>query len=350
MAPRVAYHLAADRGLRRQRAADREGPELRSSRRRRSRPARSASSSRRRSTSPSRSTASTSCAASASCWRSTASGRTSASAKAAICSSPRRAARRRCSATTRCRAEIGADILHLDRAGSRARFPYVATDDIAAGAWGRSGEGWFDGYALMQALAPQGAGARRRDARPARWRRSNTTADGRPACGSPTARSIAGGRGGAGGGHRHAARLSRRSACALPVEARKRCVFTFACREPLPGFPLLIDPSGVYVRPEGDLYLCGMAPPADGRPAGDRLRGRPCLLRGDALADARRARAGLRGDQAGARLGRALRLQHLRPERHRRAASPASPICWSRPASPATACSRRRRSAAGSPS
>jgi glycine/D-amino acid oxidase-like deaminating enzyme len=54
---------------------------------------------------------------------------------------------------------------------------------------------------------------------------------------------------------------------ALPVEARKRLVFSFACREPLPRFPLLIDPSGVYVRPEGELYICGSAPP----PANDRL-------------------------------------------------------------------------------
>ena len=59
---------------------------------------------------------------------------------------------------------MGADILHLDRGALAERFPYVATGDIAAGAWGRSGEGWFDGYRLMQALEAQGAGARRRDA------------------------------------------------------------------------------------------------------------------------------------------------------------------------------------------
>jgi glycine/D-amino acid oxidase-like deaminating enzyme len=52
----------------------------------------------------------------------------------------------------------------------------------------------------------------------------------------------------------------------LPVRARKRMVFTFACRTPLPGFPLLIDPTGVYVRPEGDLYICGSAPPPDQDP------------------------------------------------------------------------------------
>ncbi len=60
--------------------------------------------------------------------------------------------------------------------------------------------------------------------------------------------------------------LAARAGVALPVEARKRMVFTFACRETLPGFPLLIDPSGAYVRPEGEIYLCGMAPPDDDDP------------------------------------------------------------------------------------
>ena len=43
-------------------------------------------------------------------------------------------------------------------------------------------------------------------------------------------------------------------------------VFAFACREPLPGFPLLIDPTGVYVRPEGDLYIAGGTPPPENDP------------------------------------------------------------------------------------
>ena len=61
-------------------------------------------------------------------------------------------------------------------------------------------------------------------------------------------------------------RLAATAGVPIPVEARKRFVFTFACRTPLPRMPLLIDPGGVYVRPEGDLYICGTSPPADRDP------------------------------------------------------------------------------------
>lgn len=37
-------------------------------------------------------------------------------------------------------------------------------------------------------------------------------------------------------------------------------MFTFTCREPVQGCPLLVDPSGVYVRPEGDGFICGASP------------------------------------------------------------------------------------------
>jgi glycine/D-amino acid oxidase-like deaminating enzyme len=63
-----------------------------------------------------------------------------------------------------------------------------------------------------------------------------------------------------------AAALAATAGVTMPVSARKRMVFTFACKERLAGFPLLIDPTGVYVRPEGDLFLCGSSPPADEDP------------------------------------------------------------------------------------
>jgi FAD-dependent oxidoreductase domain-containing protein 1 len=159
---------------------------------------------------------------------------------------------------------MGADILSLDLAELTARFPYVATDGITAGAWGRSGEGWFDGYTLMQALRrkARSLGADVLSGEVATVERDGNRATGvRLVDGTP----IAGGAvvltAGTG-----TPRLAATAGVALPVEAKKRMVFTFACREPLPGFPLLIDPSGAYVRPEGDVYLSGMAPPQDDDP------------------------------------------------------------------------------------
>ena len=54
---------------------------------------------------------------------------------------------------------------------------------------------------------------------------------------------------------------------AIPVEARRRYVFTFTCRERVENCPLLVDVSGVYVRPEGQGFICGASPPAGEDPA-----------------------------------------------------------------------------------
>jgi glycine/D-amino acid oxidase-like deaminating enzyme len=156
---------------------------------------------------------------------------------------------------------LGADIVHLDPAALAARFPYLATEGLAAGCWGRSGEGWFDGYALMQALRKK---ARSLGVETMTGEAVAVERDGRRAAGVRLADGsiIAAGTVVLTAGTSVAA-LTQTAGVDLPVEARKRMVFSFACREPLPGFPLLIDPSGVYVRPEGELYICGSAPPPD---------------------------------------------------------------------------------------
>ena len=46
----------------------------------------------------------------------------------------------------------GADIVLLDPNEIAARFPWMATDGVALGSLGLTGEGWFDGYGLMQAF------------------------------------------------------------------------------------------------------------------------------------------------------------------------------------------------------
>jgi Glycine/D-amino acid oxidases (deaminating) len=47
---------------------------------------------------------------------------------------------------------LGADIALLDPAALKARFPWLKTDDLAAGTLGLSNEGWIDPYSLLQAF------------------------------------------------------------------------------------------------------------------------------------------------------------------------------------------------------
>jgi glycine/D-amino acid oxidase-like deaminating enzyme len=162
-------------------------------------------------------------------------------------------------------ASLGADILQFDPSGLVTQFPWLSTEGIAAGCWGRSGEGWFDGYALMQALRKK---ARSLGVETMTGEVVSLQRDGGRVTGLRLADGSTIGTGTvvltAGTGVN---RLGETIGVTLPVEARKRMVFTFACKEPLPRFPLLIDPTGVYVRPEGDLYICGSAPEADNDPA-----------------------------------------------------------------------------------
>src|ERR1043166_6907384 len=53
-----------------------------------------------------------------------------------------------------------ADIELMDAAELNARFPWLKTSDLASGAFGRSGEGWFDAHSLLELLRPNAPEAR----------------------------------------------------------------------------------------------------------------------------------------------------------------------------------------------
>jgi FAD-dependent oxidoreductase domain-containing protein 1 len=45
-----------------------------------------------------------------------------------------------------------ADTLFLEPLDLVERFPWLSVEGLSAGCWGRTGEGWFDGYRLVQAF------------------------------------------------------------------------------------------------------------------------------------------------------------------------------------------------------
>jgi glycine/D-amino acid oxidase-like deaminating enzyme len=156
----------------------------------------------------------------------------------------------------------GAEIAFLDPEALAARFPWLSTGDLAAGSLGLSGEGWFDGFGLMQAFArkARSLGVRFVEGEAAvverRGRRIAAIglADGRRiACGALVNAA------GASGARGLAALMGR----PIPVYAKKRCVFPFACREPIARSPLVIDTSGVWWRPEGEGFIAGWSPADD---------------------------------------------------------------------------------------
>ncbi len=172
----------------------------------------------------------------------------------------------------RVQTQQGADVCLLGPAELQARFPWLATSDLAAGCLGLSGEGWFDAHSLLHALRgtaeERGAEFLTGEVVGLHGSRQRLEAvqldDGRVfPCGElvnaagPAAGKIAG-----------------MAAIDLPVESRKRCVFVFDCRqaEVLQPCPLVVDVSGVYFRPEGQYFVCGVSPPEDQDPPTEDFR------------------------------------------------------------------------------
>jgi FAD-dependent oxidoreductase domain-containing protein 1 len=155
----------------------------------------------------------------------------------------------------------GADILLMEPADLERRFGWLNASDLALGSLGLSGEGWFDGYALLMAFARKARqqGARYVNAEVCGFAVDGTrvtevlAADGsRMACthvvnaAGPWAR-----------------RLAAMAGVDLPVFARRRTVYVISCPTAMTPFPLLIDPSGFWIRPEGRKFIAGFSPAAD---------------------------------------------------------------------------------------
>lgn len=154
--------------------------------------------------------------------------------------------------------QAGADVALLEPEALRQRYPWLNVDDVVLGSLGLSGEGWFDGPALHQAFLKKAMaqGVQRLNDRVVGLDHTATqisavrlASGGRLSCAQVV--NAAG---------PWAGEVAAMAGVHLPVEAARRTVFVLSCPEPLPQCPLLIDPSGWWLRPEGRFLISGSEP------------------------------------------------------------------------------------------
>ena len=155
----------------------------------------------------------------------------------------------------------------------RQRYPWISADDLVLGSLGlstaTSGEGWFDGYAALQAFR---RGAVAAGVTFVEDEAIDFVTDTHEGVAQVRAVHTAGGRAIDGdavviAAGAWSARVAAQLGVTLPVSARKRDVFAFEADVDLRGAdgqlaPLVIDPSGVWFRPEmqAGRFLCGSPP------------------------------------------------------------------------------------------
>lgn len=165
--------------------------------------------------------------------------------------------------------DCGADVVLWDRDELSRAFPHLRVDDIRLASYGRSGEGWFSNTGLMNGFK---AKARELGAEYVTDEVMAITRQGDSVT-SVTLRSgevIAAGTIVNASGPR-AALTARMAGLDIPVEPRKRTLFVIDCATSPEGsatvnggrLPLMIDPTGVFCRPEGRFFLTGAAPIED---------------------------------------------------------------------------------------
>ena len=152
----------------------------------------------------------------------------------------------------------GADVALLSREMLNQRFPWLSTEGIAAGSLGLSREGSFDGPALLAGFRRKaralGVTYLAQDA--VGFARTGELADGviladGAVVGCDVAVNAAG---------PWSSRVAGFLGIDLPVRARKRMVYVLSCQASLTGCALVIDPSGVWFRREGQHFLAGRSP------------------------------------------------------------------------------------------
>ncbi|UCE04369.1 MAG: FAD-binding oxidoreductase [bacterium] len=160
---------------------------------------------------------------------------------------------------------LGVDTEFLSPNRLKKRFDWLRVSDLAAGSYGLNNEGWIDPYSLLMAFIrkARAAGVTYLKGEVVGIDRDKNIVTGvRLAIDDKIAGKYVVNAAGI-----RAAEVAKMAAIDdLPVRPRKRFVYSFHCRSKIPHCPLVIDPSGVYFRPEGDNFICGVSPPEENDP------------------------------------------------------------------------------------
>lgn len=163
----------------------------------------------------------------------------------------------------------GADVVLWERDELANAFPHLNVADIELASYGRSGEGWFNNTGLMYGFKNKARSLG------ADYITDEAVAIGRDGDRVTTITLKSGNVVEAGtvinASGARAALTARMAGLDIPVEPRKRTLFVFDCAHTPEGtakvnegrLPLMIDPSGVFCRPEGRFFLAGCPPIED---------------------------------------------------------------------------------------
>jgi len=164
--------------------------------------------------------------------------------------------------------ELDVPVTLLGQSELAARFPWLHTDDLAGGSLGLADEGWFDAYALLQGFRrrARSLGVVERVGEVVALERDGDRVSGvRLADGS-----VIGAEWVVNAAGPRASDVAGMAGVELPVRPRKRHVYHFEAPASLGAAPLTVDPSGVYLRPDGSNYIVGFSP-REGAPDPDTL-------------------------------------------------------------------------------
>jgi len=165
--------------------------------------------------------------------------------------------------------DCGADVVLWDADELKQSFPHLHVGDLQLASYGRSGEGWFSNTGLMnnfrRLARSHGADYAVQEVVSVE-RHKDVVAGVRLGNGERISCAVLVNASGT-----QSTKVASMAGLTIPVEPRKRTIFIFHCADSPQGsaavndgrLPLMIDPSGVFCRPEGSCYMAGCTPDPD---------------------------------------------------------------------------------------